>query len=259
MGIFDDIIERQNNNKTVSVSGIAIGIVKENWNKDVPGTVRVELQLGEQGKNMTGWIPVVTPYGGEKFGQYTLPELGSEVVVAFNMGDRNCPIVIGSIWGNKSKQPEESAVEKNTIKRFKTKGGNELIFDDEDSKAKITLTTPGKLNLFIDDEKKSITVSDEAGDNAVIIDAENGVVELAAKSKIVLSVGGEAMLTLDGQGKTATVAAQTVKLEAKQSLSMEGKSDAALNGAQINVKAQGTLKMEASGMSELKGGMVKIN
>lgn len=129
MGVFDDLLETAGTrNFPFSNPGIVMGTVKENWNQDFPGKVKVELLLGEEGKSVTGWVPVAMPYCGNGYGYYSLPEIGCEVVVAFHMGDRNCPVVIGSLWNNKNKLPADTADDKNTVKRFKTKGGCEVVF-----------------------------------------------------------------------------------------------------------------------------------
>lgn len=259
MGMFDDLLETAAARQFPFANpGIAMGVVKENWNKDFPGKVRVELLLGEEGKNVTGWIPVAMPYCGNSHGFYSLPEIGAEVVVAFHMGDRNCPIVIGSLWNNKNKLPEETANEKNTIKRFKTKGGCEVVFDDADKKAAISVTTPGKLRIVIDDEKQQIVIQDDKGENGLTVDAKSGEVTLSAKNKIHLSVGGKDLILADGQTGTVQVKTNNVKVEAVQALSLKGQNTA-LEGAMMSLKAQGSLKAESSGIVEVKGAMVKIN
>lgn len=258
MGIYDSLFDNNISSSDDKMFSVTTGIVKENWNEDHPGMLKIEYLIGEAGKNLTGWVPVMSPYAGNGFGIYHLPEVNSEVVVAFNMGDRNCPVVIGCLWNNTNKLPEETANEKNFVKRLKTKGGCQIVFSEDEGKEKITVTTPGKLSIEIEDEKKTIKVGDEKGDNGFIIDAQNGTFTINAKTKIELKVGGNAMATFDGNSKTATVKAGTVSIEGEQTLKMKGQSTE-LSGATINVKAQGSLKAEASGVAEIKGTMVKIN
>ncbi len=259
MGIFDDLIEAgQPQNPSFFNPSIATGTVKENWNQDFPGKVKVELILGEEGKNVTGWIPVAMPYCGPGFGSYALPEVGSEVVVAFVMGNRNCPIVIGSLWNNKNKLPDETANEKNTLKRFCTKGGCELIFDDTEKKAAVTVKTPGGLTLTMGDEKKLITLQDGEGKNGISLDCEKGEVTINAENKVHIAVGGTDLILADGQGKQIKLASGNINVEAEQALGLKGQNLTA-EGSMVNLKAQGSFKAETSAMMELKGSMVKIN
>lgn len=240
------------------VFSVTTALVKENWDKDYPGMIKVEMFLGEAGKNVTGWVPVMSVYGGKDFGYYALPEVGAEVVVAFNMGDRNCPIVIGTLWNNDNTLPPETANEKNLVKRFKTKGGCELIFNDEDEKQKIEVKTPGGFGLSIEDEAKTITLHDSAGKNAIVINEKDGTLNIKADKKITFSVGGSDIMTLDGSGKSATVKTNNINLEAVQALQLKGQN-AKLEGSMIKIDAQGSLEASSGGMTQLKGSMVKIN
>lgn len=259
MGIFQDLIEvGQAQNPSFFSPGIATGTVKENWNQDFPGKVKVELVLGEEGKNVTGWIPVSMPYCGDGHGSYALPEVGAEVVVAFVMGNRNCPVVIGTLWNQKNKLPEGTANEKNTVKRFKTKGGCELTFDDEEGKASVLLKTPGGMTLSFGDEKKLISLQDEKGENGIVIDCDKGEVTINAKNKIHIAAGGSDMVLADGQGKKVALAGGNINVEADQALSLKGQNFKA-EGSMVGLKAQGSFKVESSAMLELKGAMVKVN
>jgi len=257
MGMFEELLV-MNTAAEDRVFSVTTALVKENWNKDYPGMVKVEMFLGETGKNITGWVPVMTMYGGKNHGYYALPEVGSEVVVAFNMGDRNCPIVIGSLWNNNNTLPSDTATEKNLIKRFKTKGGCEVVFNDEENKQTIEIKTPGGFGIAIEDEAKSITLHDSAGKNAITINEKDGTVSIKADKKITLSVGGSDMVTLDGAKKSATINTNNVKLEAMQNLQLKGQSDS-IEGSMIKINAQGSMELSSSGMTQVKGSMVKIN
>ena len=75
MGIIEELLDAQ----IISageVPGIITGLVKENWDEDHPGMVRVEYFLGEVGKNLTGWVPVAVPYAGNQYGYYARPRWG---------------------------------------------------------------------------------------------------------------------------------------------------------------------------------------
>lgn len=255
MGLLDGLSAEAPMDK---VNSITTGIVKENWDKDHPGMIKVELFLGEQGKNVTGWVPIATPYGGKAHGLYMLPEVGSEVVVGFNMGDRNCPIVIGCLWNHVNTLPPDTANKKNSIKRFKTKGGCEVVFEEEEKKEKIKISTPGELSIQLDDEKKAITVIDKDGKNGITIDCGKGAVTVLADKKMEFSVGGEIMMSLDGGSKTTTLKSNNIKLQAKQGLELKGQSLKA-EGSMTELKGKSTLKIESSAIAEIKGAMVKIN
>jgi uncharacterized protein involved in type VI secretion and phage assembly len=239
------------------INGVVVGTVKENYNKDNPGKVKVELFLGEKGLNVTGWIPVMTPYAGNKYGAYTLPEVGDEVVVAFLLGDRNCPIVIGSVWSGKNPQPEKAVTEKNMTKKFITKGKNEITIDDTADKQKIEIKTAKGKNIVLDEEKDNLIISDKDKKNSITVDVKNGAVTVRAAKKITLDAGG-AKGIFDGSGKKITLDAGTVELKASQTFHAKG-TTTKVEGTNVEVKANASMKVQASGITEVKGSLVKIN
>ena len=275
MGLFDEMLNDSGGHEgeTANVSGVAIGVVKENWNQDHPGMVRVQISLGADGKNLTDWIPVAVPYGGKEFGTYFQPEIGSQVVLAFHLGDINCPIVIGCLWNRTDTLPPDTANEKNTVKLIRTKGGNTISISEESGKEKITVETKGKLKLLLDDENQKISLQDEKADNAVVLDAKGGEMKFSSKKSAVFEMNGKKMLTLDGSANSVTVKAGSISLEADQGLKLKGQtlnqegSSTSIKGQDVKIESQAalslkgtaSLKAESSGIAELKGTMVKIN
>lgn len=255
MEMFEDIMEQSG--PSMGVAGITLGLVKENWDKDNPGKIRVELVLGEESKNVTGWIPVMTPYGGDGFGAFTLPEINSQVVVAFHLGEWDHPVVLGCLWNQKYKIPEQMADEKNTKKCFLTKGGHRIVFNEEDKKQAFSIETPGKLTIRLEDEGKLVTISDESDDNSLRLNSKDGEISLKAKKAIFLSVDGKEMIRLDGQSGI-TLSGNQIKGEAKQSLELKGQTTS-ISGTSVELKGDGSVKVESSGMLEVKGSLVKIN
>ncbi len=240
------------------VCSIITGLVKENWDDAHPGMVKAEYFLGTAGKNVTGWIPVAVPYAHKDCGLYLLPEIGSEVVIAFHMGNRNCPVVLGCLWNQKNALPANTATKKNTIKRFKSKGGCEVVFEEEKDKEAIEIHTPGGLMFRFDDEKKKILAADGEQKNGISIDAKAGEVKLFGDGKLVLEVGGNAILTLDGKAKSATIKADSIKGDASQSYEVSGQN-LKIEGTQTEIKGKSQLNLQSSGMTQVKGATVKIN
>ena len=241
-----------------SVSGVTTGVVKENWESKHPGMVKVELFLGENGKTLTDWVRVAQPYAGNGYGSYWLPEVGDEVLVAFNLGDVNRPYVLGALWNNVDVIPENTAAEKNHVKRIKTKGGHEIVFEEEEGKERIEIHTPNNLKMTLEDEKQLICIQDEAGDHIVQIDAENKTVTVKAKELIKLDAGGKATLELDGKGDKAVLKAGNVQIEAKQGLKLKGQNVDG-EGNSVALKGNSAFKVECSATLELKGALTKIN
>lgn len=247
------------------VHGITTGVVKENFDKENPGRVKVEMHLGETGKNVTGWIPVMCSYAGSEYGNYWMPEIGQEVVIGFHFGERDYPIVLGCLWDKKNQLPKETANKNNTIKKFTTKGGCQIIFNDEKGKEKIEIETPGHLSITMEDEKKLIQIKDEKGDNTIILDCDKGNLSFQAKTKLEFKVGKESILTMDD--KAVKIKNKTIEQEGTEKVAVNGQNinlsaksnvDLAAN-ANVSVKGNSGVKINSSGITEVKGSMVKIN
>ena len=258
MGLFEEVMMGTNFNNTGFISGIVTGTVKENYNKDFPGKVKVELFLGEKGKNVTGWISVMSPYAGADYGFYALPEVGSEVVVAFNLGDRNRPVVIGNIWSDKNKQPKGSVTEKNMTKQWITKGGNQFIIDDTQDKQKITVQTKKGKTFILDEDKNTIIINDKDKKNSVEINSAKGTVTIKADKKLVMNVGGSDAIVVDGTGKKINLKSATVAVSADKDFSAKGQN-VKVSGTAVKVDGTSSLQLSSSGSTQVKGTIVKIN
>ena len=254
MGVFDELLDIPE--KDDRLYSITSGIVKENWDEKHPGSVKVEYFLGEQGKNTSGWVPVAMPYVSDKSGIYFQPEIGTEVVIAFLLGDRNCPVVMGSLWNQKVGLPEETAEKENNVKRIRTKNGQEIVFSGEPDKQKIAIQTKAGLSVMLDDETQCATITDKDGKNKITLNAKDGSLALEAEKKLELKVGGKALVSLEKD--SVNLSAGKIQEKAGQSMSLEGQS-MNLKGSTMQLKADGSFKAESGGIAEFKGSMVKIN
>lgn len=79
------------------------------------------------------------------------------MLVAFILGNWDKPVVIGSLWNKQSPIPKGIPEKKNFNKTIKTKGGDQILFSDEDKKQSIEITTPSGLKIGIYDEKSKVS------------------------------------------------------------------------------------------------------
>lgn len=241
--------------KQAGFRGMMRAIVKENWNEENPGKVLVELLIGEEGESTTTWLPVMQPYCGNGFGFYFLPEVETEVIVGCLLGDSNSPVVLGGIWNQEDLIPSDTAGEENTIKRIRTKGNHEIVFCDTEDEGEIKISTAQGLSISLNEKDNKISIADNE-ENGLVIDSENGTVRIKADKKIILAVDGKEQVTVES-GKVS-LEADSLAEKAKQGFQIQGQK-LELKGSQTEIKADGTMKLNCSGMAEIKGSMVKIN
>jgi uncharacterized protein involved in type VI secretion and phage assembly len=109
-------------------------------NKDPDKLGRVKVTYPDSGGDSTDlpsqWARLCRSYSSGQHGEWSLPEIGDEVLVLFEGPDVNHPIVVGSLYGITNKPPasgkpgDHNADGNNSLRFIKTKSGNLLAFSD---------------------------------------------------------------------------------------------------------------------------------
>lgn len=235
---------------------VEAGIVTENDNQEQKGMVKVEYCLGEDGQMVSRWAPIMTFYAAPSGGVYFLPEVGTTVVLAFLGGSLDHPVVLGSLWSDSVPLPDAASKEKNAGKSVKTKGGTEIAVSDEEDKESISITTPGGLTVFLDDENKTISLKDKEAKNLLTINGDSGEVKVCAEKKIILAIGGTEAVSIESNA--VKIKSGSISAEASQSLELKGQT-VSVKGSQVQLKADASMKAESSGIMELKANLLKAN
>ena len=117
-----------------------VGIVTENHDPNGWGRVRVKFPTLSEDHN-SYWARMVQVGAGASRGFDCLPEIGDEVLVAFEHGDIHRPYVLGGVWNGKDTPPEpvENSVvsdgsEAGTVRlrSFKSRVGHMMQLAEED-------------------------------------------------------------------------------------------------------------------------------
>jgi len=139
---------------------------------------RIKVQYFWQEDNKSHWARMLTPHAGADRGFMFMPEEGDEVVVAFEDGDPERPMVIGCLWNGVDKAPRQEfwggELQDNDVKRIVTKSGHRMKFVDKKGKESIVLATPKHLKLSL------IETTDETGRSMLTLHSENGDIFLSA-------------------------------------------------------------------------------
>jgi uncharacterized protein involved in type VI secretion and phage assembly len=267
--IIDEIAGRQITKSDTGdprVQGVMLGIVAKNYSKDMPGRICVTIPTRDVEANELQWARMAQPSGGKEWGHYFLPEVGDQVLLAFEGGNIEKPYVIGSVQQDKDKFLTKSSEENNTIKHIMTKNGNELRFEDnkegDGDKDVVTLTTPSKgevsHSLKLDNENSVIELKDKKGENSIKMSTKDGNILVKAKSKLTIKVGDKITVTMNGE--SGGISIECNELKVKSSGQMSVKSDAMLKveAAQLSVNASSVMKLESSGTVMMSGSPIKI-
>ncbi len=188
------------------VNGIVIGIVTDLEDDEKIGRIKVKYPyLGDQESD---WARLVTPMAGAQRGMFFRPEVGDEVLVAFELGDVRRPYILGSLWSKTDEPPPDDGNAKENNWRFiKSRSGHIVKLDDTDGKEKIEITSKDdECRIVWDAANKKIQVTCQSGD--VEVTASSGTVKVDATTVEIKSSGD---MTLQASG-TMTIKGATVNI-----------------------------------------------
>ncbi len=173
--------------RTRRVNGIVTGIVTNNKDEEGLGRIKVKFPwLSEE--NETDWAKVMTFMAGKERGGFFLPEVGDEVLVAFEQGDINYPHVIGALWNNEDNPPETNSDGKNNIRTIRSRSGHEIVFNDDDNskQEKIEIHTRGGHKILLDDSagQEKIAIIDKTGSNKMTIDSVQNSISIESSTQL---------------------------------------------------------------------------
>lgn len=231
------------------IHGLQIGLVRK-IHEDPDNQHRIQVALPSFGSKTNVWARKIFPDAGNKRGVYFVPEVGDEVLVGFLNDDARFPVILGSLHSSKNATPYTTDA-KNKEKGVVTRENLKLTFDDVDKI--ITIETPAKQSIVIDDKKGEIVIEDKS------------------KNKITMKSN---LIELKGVGDINIKATKNINIEGMK-VNVKAKTDVAVSGVNIKntanaqFKASGNAKAElssgaqtavkAGAMVQVQGALVKIN
>lgn len=111
---------------------------------DEYGDIRVQFRWDRNGQNnekSSCWLRYAQFSAGPKWGAVFLPRIGCEVAVAFQEGDPDRPLAIGSLYNADNKPPTSLPGEAKTF-AIQDDGGNYLTLNPDDGNQVVTLHSP---------------------------------------------------------------------------------------------------------------------
>ena len=107
--------------------GVVTGRVINQLDPLTLGRVQVQLPFIDS-VDLSPWARVAVPLAGPECGFYFIPNIGDEVLVAFEHGDVGAPYVIGCLWNATAPPPLPSPLPQ--ISMIKTLAQNMIMFTD---------------------------------------------------------------------------------------------------------------------------------
>jgi phage baseplate assembly protein gpV len=168
------------------------------------GLYEVEYLHMGHGEPSGGLARVMGMGAGDQRGCHFFPEVGDEVVVAFEMGNPDLPIILGGVWNQNSAAPSQA--NESTDNDFRTivsRTGHELTFDDSSGGGQIVIKTKNGHQLILDD----------TGGGKLTIQSAGGM-------KLEMDDSGKQMTLDAGSAGTLQINALEVKVSATAGISL---------------------------------------
>ena len=148
---------------------------------DKYGRIKVQFHWDREGINdpdSSCWIRVGTPWAGTQWGTIHIPRVGQEVIVAFEEGDPDRPIVVGSVYNDALMPPyalpdnkTQSGMKSRSTPQASAENFNELRFEDKKDSEEVYFHAEKDFNRVVENNDTLVVgkLKKDKGDQSVEI------------------------------------------------------------------------------------------
>ena len=247
-------------------TAIVVGPGGEEIFTDKYGRVKVQFNWDRHGKNdgdSSCWVRVAQSWASNGWGSMFIPRIGMEVIVHFEDGNPDKPIITGCVYNPQTMPaytlPDEKT--KSGIKTNSTKGGNgfnEFRFEDKKGEEQIFVHGEKDIDVRIKNDARELVKNDRH------LIVENNQHEKVKRDKH-LKVEGDKNEEVTG---TTSLTTQNIQNKAKQNYALDATSEVHIKGGtnvvlesntSLTLKVGGNfININSAGIF-IKGTMVMIN
>ena len=241
---------------TGTQTAIVCGKAGEEIHTDELGRIRIQFhwdRIGERDENSTCWVRVAQPWAHSGFGGQYIPRIGQEVLVHFEEGDINKPLVQGAVYNGRNKPAFDLPANKTQSgsKTRSSKGAdpvqyNEIRFEDK----------KGEEHLHVQAQKDQRTVVKDSDTRAIgneqLLSVGKSKFEVIGKNRDTVINEGNDKLQAQGDIGMQSVSGGVV-FEAKHNIEFE------VGGSKIFMGGAGHLLLNSSTLNIDGSSKVNIN
>lgn len=247
------------------IYGVVTGIVRDLRDPAKQGRVKLDFPwLAEEDQAVTlesgesrahsFWARIALLMAGKERGAWFIPEVGDEVLVAFEHGNMDRPLILGMLWNKDDPPPEKMDGDgKNDIRALHSRSGHKIVFNDSK-------------------DKPSITIGDKKDENHIVLNLADGNIEIKAVNNLTIEAGGD--IEIKAQGQIVLDAGKDLKAAAKNNLAIDAGAEGSITSkAPMRVESQATLTaggkettikgvkvaVKGDALTEVKAKLVTIN
>ncbi|PQJ33904.1 hypothetical protein BSZ35_04160 [Salinibacter sp. 10B] len=227
---------------------------------DDQGRYRAKMHFDQRGDRSDGTktlpLRMNQPYSGSDYGMHFPNHADTELLVAFENGDIDRPVALGTTPNPSNKSP---AVSQNKMENIlRTFGGNELLMDDTQDETRVKLKSSDAHTLLFDDKNDKIELL-STDSHRVLLDDKNKRIEVQSKKgrKILLDDKNEVMSVVSEKGHYLQVSDKNDNVtvsdaDEKHVLTLDYKNE------KMSLTTEGDIGLEAKGAIEMKSESLSI-
>lgn len=236
---------------TAGLDGVVPALVSDNRDPEELGRVRLVLPwLSDE--FVTGWARTVQLGAGDQRGTLFVPEVGDEVLVAFQDGHLRRPFVLGGLY--------------NGVDRPRP-GRGELIDSNSGAvnRRAIVSRTGHRIELTEDaNGAQGVTIATGDGALGVVLDQRSTRVQVRSDGSVTVQAGGavevEAGESLTLSGRDVSITARgNISLDAGRSVSVTGGTEATVSAPTVSVDGASVAELTAGATCTIRAALVRIN
>lgn len=240
-------------------TAVVVGESGEEIWPDKYGRVKVQFhwdRLGKKDANSSCWIRVSQPWAGGGWGGMWIPRVGQEVIVSFEEGNPDRPIITGRVYNDNQKVPYPLPDNKtvSTMWGNSSKGGggraNELRFEDKKGDEQVFINAQKDLDVqVLNDAREYI----KANRNLIIEQDQKELVKGNKHNQVKQDFAAEV------DGKYSLKVTQGIAIESQQEIHLKAPKIVIEGDAQVSLKVGGNFVDINPATVAIKGTMVLIN
>jgi type VI secretion system secreted protein VgrG len=277
-------------------TAIVVGPGGEEIYTDKYGRVKVQFhwdRVGTNDENSSCWMRVATFWAGKNWGAIHIPRIGQEVIVDFEEGDPDRPLIVGSVYNAAQMPPYSLPGErtKSTLQSRSSKGGgtsnfNEIRFEDKTGSEEVYFQAEKDLNSLVkndetrtvkhdrtttigNDETKKVTANEtitiDQGNQSTTLNQGDQSTKISMGNQSIELNMGDQSTKLD-LGAATTEAMQSITLKVGQSSIVIDQMGVTIKGMMISIEGQVQVDVKGlmtsvsgDAMTTVKGAIVMIN
>jgi type VI secretion system secreted protein VgrG len=233
---------------------------------DKYGRVKVQFFWDREGKkdlDSSCWIRVAQIWADQRWGAHFWPRVGQEVVVAFEEGDPDQPIIVGSVYNAANMPPYEmpkhqtrSGIKTRSTPKGKPENFNEIRFEDKNGEEELYVQAERAMNVLVKGDENRVV----GGDSITRVGGDVGLLVQGKKGLAIKVRAGHARLAAE---KVFQIVGTNVNFEADDTAYLTAEQDVTIvsRRGDIWLDSPETISLVAKTSIELRcgGGSIVID